>query len=704
MNKNLIIKSRTTSFTILFLIVCIVGFMPLMINNYTLIWNIDGVGQYYPAFMYTGRYLQNFVSGLLSGQWVLPSFDLSIGMGEDIIGSLNYYGFGDPLNLLSIFVTKNNSAFLFSAMIILRMWLSGLSILYYFNYLKFSKFSSILSALCYTFSGFALYGGLCYIEWFSVLIYTPLILMGIEKILNGEKFTLFVLAVCYAGLCGFYFLFMSSLILAIYLPVRLLFRGFKIRSFIKTILKTFYAYILGIFLSSPFLFPAIQAYFNSERQTLDPFQIIFNKQNYIPKLDFDFFTYLTHPFYNNSPYLSGVVILQLVSILFLIFLPNNKQKYQCIVFLSIGLFASTLPITGYLFNGFGQTNQRWYYILHILFGGIFVYTLDNFMYMVSKHSLNIGSNRKKIHLIYALIMVSVIANVSVNLLSAFSESASISRSGGNAAKNWRSEFIPFKNAKVYTDSPYNQFSNHDNDADPFFRVSNDSLTGINWRPENVAMLNNYYGLTYWFSIINKNTQTLVDKYKGAQAFWRSYGFQTNVSLNSLYAVKYYMTPKTLDNSDDYSLKDTTTFNDKKWNLYENKNFLGFSYLVDTKTFNEATTNKQTFINDMDKLYSSAKKDSVVSKYDIDKITLTTNVEKNETLILPISYNKNWKASVDGQKIELDNIEPIFMSVKLTKGTHKVQFVYNNIMIKLGLICSFCSIFLLFLLNQKKLQK
>lgn len=63
-----------------------------------------------------GQYLWEYSYICLHGNLVHPLFDSSIGMGEDIIGTLDYYGFGDPLNVLAVFATKENGAmqFLFS--------------------------------------------------------------------------------------------------------------------------------------------------------------------------------------------------------------------------------------------------------------------------------------------------------------------------------------------------------------------------------------------------------------------------------------------------------------------------------------------------------------------------------------------------------------------------------------------------------------
>ena len=60
----------------------------------------------------------------MQGNFCFPLYDLSIGLGEDIIGALNYYGVGDPLNLLAIFINSQNCAYIFTFMFFLRLWLA----------------------------------------------------------------------------------------------------------------------------------------------------------------------------------------------------------------------------------------------------------------------------------------------------------------------------------------------------------------------------------------------------------------------------------------------------------------------------------------------------------------------------------------------------------------------------------------------------
>lgn len=163
------------AYTFLFILVLLIGYCPLWNKNLSLIWKVGGLGQYYPAFIYIGKYLQKFFLGLFYGQFNLPSFDLAIGMGEDIIDSLNYYGFGDPLNIVAILVNDANAPYLFSFMIVFRMWLSGLALIKYLSNFKLDKTAINISTLAYIFCGFSVIGGTRYVEWLSVLVFTPMI-------------------------------------------------------------------------------------------------------------------------------------------------------------------------------------------------------------------------------------------------------------------------------------------------------------------------------------------------------------------------------------------------------------------------------------------------------------------------------------------------------------------------------------------------
>ena len=70
-------------------------------QGYCFVWGKDGAAQHYPTLVYIHRYIREFFGNLLHGRWRLPMVDYTIGEGMDVITTLNYYGFGDPLLLLA---------------------------------------------------------------------------------------------------------------------------------------------------------------------------------------------------------------------------------------------------------------------------------------------------------------------------------------------------------------------------------------------------------------------------------------------------------------------------------------------------------------------------------------------------------------------------------------------------------------------------
>ena len=100
-------------------------------REFSLIKGDDGMDQFYPVFVYCGKYIRGVLKGILQGEFCLPQFDFSIGMGEGVIPVLNYYGFGDPFMLLSAVVPVRYSIYAYTAMILIKMYVSGFGFIYY---------------------------------------------------------------------------------------------------------------------------------------------------------------------------------------------------------------------------------------------------------------------------------------------------------------------------------------------------------------------------------------------------------------------------------------------------------------------------------------------------------------------------------------------------------------------------------------------
>ena len=70
------------AYTAIFVLVCILGYSPFWTQGKSLVWKIDGLGQYYTSFLYIGQYLRKYFFNCLRGNVALPLFDISIGMWD----------------------------------------------------------------------------------------------------------------------------------------------------------------------------------------------------------------------------------------------------------------------------------------------------------------------------------------------------------------------------------------------------------------------------------------------------------------------------------------------------------------------------------------------------------------------------------------------------------------------------------------------
>lgn len=659
-------------YTIIFAIIAYIGFGMLTHNGKSLVWSIDSVGQFYPVFKYIGQYIREYFHAAARGQWHIPMYDMSIGMGEGIIGAFNYYGFGDPINLLSVFANDSNIELIFSFSYILRIYLAGLAFMHYCDKIHIGKEASLVGALCYAYSGFAICGGLMYIAWMSVLIYFPFMLSGIEDIIqNKRKIRNLALSVLYAALCGFYYLYMSSLVLIVYCLVRFIFvysakarteedtrrrqTAYTIKHTLSSCIYCACVYVSGILVASPIFILSVRAFMGSERTT-DIFDIIFNYHYYVPHLSTLVSSLKSTVIPDRYNIALGAYVIEWISAVILFIKCRGRRYLQLKIGVVLSIIAMSVNITGYLFNAFSENNGRWIFIVHFLFAVI-----------LSQLVCDMGSklSGKKRAAAVTIVTVLVAANILFNFYGLFSERFC----------NWQEEFIASEELPLYLKSPCGRFETISDDDD-FFRVATTLFTDVNGRPENLAMLNGYYGMTYWYSIANKNVQKDVDEYNDETMNWRSYGFNDNPEAMTVMGVKYLVSDKTPNEkvADDFVKIEEAEFNNNTWSLYENKNYFGAAYVISPDT--DLTGD---FDSRMNALYEEASKNSArvdKIKYNNRRNVLSVDVADGDEAILvtAIPYDSRWKAAIDGEETATRQID-MFVAVDIPGSEHKIEFTY-----------------------------
>ena len=112
-------------------------------------------------------------------------------------------------------------------------------------------------------------------EFLSPMIWFPLMLLGTEKLLKENKKAILIFSIWYAAMCGFYFLYMTSVVWAVYSLIRAIMTAEKDRKKAFALcLSGTACYLLAIGLAAPIFFPAVYAFLQSAREASHPLQQI----------------------------------------------------------------------------------------------------------------------------------------------------------------------------------------------------------------------------------------------------------------------------------------------------------------------------------------------------------------------------------------------------------------------------------------------
>lgn len=377
----------------MFLLMCIVAFLPFFTEGKSFVWGAgveDGLSQHFSALAYYGEALREFFRNLLAGHPKLVMWDMSLGYGADILSTLNYYAIGDPLNLLYGFVSPKNTETMYNFMIVLRMYLAGITFIMYARKMKKRSYGTVIGALVYVFSGFCFRLGLRHPFFINPMIYFPLLCLGIEKIYQRERPYVFIFAVCVSAMSNYYFLYMLTIFAVIYAWIR--FYEYteenKMKNFFLAILKFGMYYTLGIAMAAVILLPSVIGFLGNGRygKGADWKSLIVYPGKYYLLFIENFIGYGNMGSNTNAGYLPIVGIV----VLFTLFSQRMKHKKYRVAFIA-SIIALILPIFGYAFNGFSYANNRWAFALSFIVALLTAEMYPRLFVMSKRQQIGIGA-------------------------------------------------------------------------------------------------------------------------------------------------------------------------------------------------------------------------------------------------------------------------------------------------------------------------
>jgi len=372
-------------YTALFVLVCCLVFCWYFLTGRTFIWQIDGWAQHYKALVYYAKYMRSIIRELLYNHRVIfPEWDFAFGEGNDILQSLHYYVIGDPFAVFSVFVPTRFLWVYYDFMILLRLYLAGIafSCLCFYTQKNIGRYAVMAGTLSYVFCFWAVSNANRHPYFLNPMLYFPLIILGIEKLLRKESPYLLIVSVFFAAASNFYYFYVIVLMTIAYVAVRLPAKYKKdFKSILKSLLRIAGSSILGTMMGGIILLPVAFGFLNDARLASGYAWHLAYPLSYYSRLLGAFFT-------GDSGYwlcmgYSAPLILALI----LLFL--RKKKYGTLKACFLVCAAIILiPALGQLLNGMSYMSNKWCWAFALLCAYIFTVMWPELM------DLNLGDAAK----------------------------------------------------------------------------------------------------------------------------------------------------------------------------------------------------------------------------------------------------------------------------------------------------------------------
>ena len=342
-------------YTAVFLIVALFVYLWPLVLGKSLIQSGDGWNQHYKALLYYSGYLRKIIRTLIyEHRIVIPDWDFYIGEGSDIINTLHYYVIGDLFALLSVFFPARFVRYYYSLSCVMRLYFSGIS----FSLLAFetdikSRYGILAGAVSYSFCFWAVINSVKHIYFLNPLVFFPLIILGIEKIIHNKRPYLFIISVALSAASNFYFFYMIVVLTAVYVLLRLLFLYYRsIKNGLIILGKIAFYSTTGVCISGVLFIPVLLMFCNDSRlSNSQPFHLFYPLGYYssIPSI----LLTSTSSFWLCMGY-STLVIIALFSLF-----SRKKQDTFLKLLCATGGVIMLFPIFGRVLNGMSYATNRW---------------------------------------------------------------------------------------------------------------------------------------------------------------------------------------------------------------------------------------------------------------------------------------------------------------------------------------------------------
>lgn len=579
-------------FSVLFWMVFIIMVYRHVDGNTMALAGTDGVQQHYPAMVFIGRYIRQVFDNLCHGALNFPLVNYEIGMGDDIITALNYYGFGDPFYLLTAFFSEAAMPWFYTVLFYLRVYLGGIAFILLAHELVMGKspFAYVAGAFLYCFSGFTFEANV-HIIFVQAMMYIPLMLYAVERILENKKWGKRILFFTTFGLgcSGFFFTYIGVITTAIYALFRVWQKKGK-NSIWKEIIRIGLSGVLGLGASAIIFIPSVLGYMNSSRSGGSINVPLFYDLDVYKDM---FFTFIMGKELHRSVFAFPIV--GTVALILAVSAKGHKKEKLVVVGCFLGYF---IPVFSWIGTGFSSTlYDRWEIVLVIGASLVFISIWNNVFLMTRKQLIFLG-------LFYGIIiLLGVVDNMFSdrcyrNMFLAFTGCMIflggeelfpnvLSRSKkewiwftltmGCILLSWWTLKVDYPIEAVQRDTAIGELV----DDNLFYRVENEE-TFMGGVQINLGLAQDYYSTAEYVSIENPiYVQTMNDDWRLAMSgSFATSGLDRRAMLESVCGVKYMLVRDGHEYLVPYGFVYDSETEDENWKLYRNRYVMPIIYTYD----------------------------------------------------------------------------------------------------------------------------
>lgn len=556
----------------------------------------DAISQHYPIMVYVRSLWSSFWDALLHGEkFIFPMVNFAVGMGDDTIMALSYYGLSDPFYLLTVLVSEENLPYFYSVLFYLRVYLGGVGFIALASELDSAKSTAayVMGALVYAFTGFTLQSNM-HIIFVHAMLYIPLMLLGAERLMNGKKRGLLCITVCCFALTGFFFLYIGSLSMAVYVLYRMFRRREKVSKAIAKLGGMLAEYLLGIGAASIIFIPSIAGFLMSNRISSGFWYSLI-----LPWADIKHL--LRNMFFPSHDSAVQVLSVCTIGMIALICVLLAKKRWRERVNVVALFLTAVMPYFSYIMSGFNGCYERWEVVIDLYIAFLTFSIWDELghitglqkaglvlVYLVlgvigKKEDILTHERFGKTILSYGMILLILV--VVLPLLRRLKKEKAgmyILFIVGyiTVCMNWRAAARDNDIKMIQGRHAVEELIDIKEQKEDFYRIENERGYAEPRFGMNISMQQGYYGTMSYVSITNDHYAQAFEEWDIAGTNYNIYGLDQRAVLETMCAVKYFVAGTEGEKMVPYGFQYVKETSDKEWKLYENVCALPIVYAYD----------------------------------------------------------------------------------------------------------------------------